>query len=144
MRILLFCLAACACGQTACPEAAKQALLAADRRFDQETATRGLDGWMSHFAPDAAILARGKGEVKGLAALRQHYAPMFAQAGFKLRWTPDHADCGASADLGYTYGHATRESTGKDGKPVTATSNYVTVWRKQPDGVWRVIFDLGN
>jgi ketosteroid isomerase-like protein len=30
---------------------------------------------------------------------------------------------------------------GKNGKPVTSTSQYVLLWKKQPDGSWKILAD---
>lgn len=35
-------------------------------------------------------------------------------------------------------------STGKDGKPVVAYGKYNTIWKKQRDGTWKVVLDMGN
>jgi ketosteroid isomerase-like protein len=32
----------------------------------------------------------------------------------------------------------------KDGQPTTETGKYVTVWKKQKDGSWKVALDMGN
>jgi hypothetical protein len=42
-------------------------------------------------------------------------------------------------------GRAFHDFTGKDkeGKATTSHSRYVTIWRKQPDGSWKFIFDGG-
>jgi ketosteroid isomerase-like protein len=118
-------------------------LLEADRAFDRETAARGLDGWMAWFAADAQANLH-TGVVKGQAALREHYAKMFARPGFSIRWQPLYAEASADATLGYTFGEAKISYTGEDGKPVERGGRYVTVWRRQPGGAWKAVFDLGN
>jgi ketosteroid isomerase-like protein len=50
----------------------------------------------------------------------------------------------ASGDLGYTYGNYVFVTTNKEGKPVTNYGKYASIWRKQKDGQWKVVVDMGN
>jgi ketosteroid isomerase-like protein len=61
-----------------------------------------------------------------------------------LTWTPVHADMAASGDLGYTYGTYEFRSIGKAGKPSIEYGKYVSIWKKQKDGSWKVVMDMGN
>jgi hypothetical protein len=67
----------------------------ADRAFDRATAVKGLDGWMSFFAPGARLNSR-TGIPEGAANLRAHYAKMFAQPEVSIRWTPLFAEASGS------------------------------------------------
>ena len=127
----------------ASPEAV-ESLKQADLAFCQATKARGLDGWMSYFAPDATGFPAGKPLIHGKPALREYYSGMFARPGFQIDWRPVQADVAASADLGYTIGTAEFQWRDKDGKLVESTGKYLTVWKKQPDGKWLVVADLGN
>jgi ketosteroid isomerase-like protein len=61
-----------------------------------------------------------------------------------LQWQPVKIDVAASGDLGYTVG--TWQLTGKNhkGEPVSMKGKYMTVWKKQADGAWKVVADMGN
>lgn len=118
-------------------------LLEADRAFDLATAQRGLDGWMSFFAADAVANTPG-GPVRGREALRSHYAGMFARKGFSIRWRPFHAEASKDGSMGYTLGTAVIEWTDDAGKAVKRDGRYLTVWRREADGQWRVVSDMGN
>jgi ketosteroid isomerase-like protein len=57
----------------------------------------------------------------------------------RLDWAPIAS--GKSGDLGFTVGKAT--FTGA--KPEDGwRSTYVTIWHRQPDGGWKVLFDTGR
>ena len=120
-----------------------QELLKMEAAFDQATAERGLDGFMSFFAEDGAILVPNLGPVKGKAAIRKIHERGFARPGFSLRWKPEFADISASGDLGYTYGPYTAKVTDADGKTVVSTGRYCTIWKRQKDGSWKVALDMG-
>lgn len=59
-----------------------------------------------------------------------------------LEWAPAFVDVAASGDLGYDLGPWAYWNHRTDPKPV-AWGTFVTLWKKQPDGVWRVALDLG-
>ena len=130
-------------GRAADEATGAEALLAADRAFGRASAERGLDGWMSCFAEDAAIFPPGRPIVSGLAAVRAYYTESgFTPAG--LSWEPLSAELAASGDLGYSYGTWTFEGPGPDGQTRRSIGKYLTVWRKQADGSWKVVADIGN
>jgi ketosteroid isomerase-like protein len=121
----------------------EESLLAADRAFDSATAARGLDGWMSFFAQDAQANTH-RGLLKGKASLREYYAGMFAQKEFSIRWKPTFAEASKDGTLGYTFGEAVTSFRDEKGEIRKRPGRYVTVWRRQPDGSWNVVTDLGN
>ncbi len=121
----------------------RQALLDADKAFDQATAECGLDGWMSSIADHARINARD-GVLEGKAAHRKDYSGMFAQKNFSIRWKPLYAEASQDETLGYTLGGAEISSDDATGVRKTAMGRHLTVWRKGPYGSWKAVTDLGN
>jgi ketosteroid isomerase-like protein len=117
-------------------------LMETDRKFDEATSLNGLDAWLSYFAEDGMMLPAGSGMVVGREAMRKFLAPRFEAPGFALRWAP--IDAYASGDLGYTYGVSKISRTDEGGKLVASYGKYVTIWKKQRNGAWRVALDIGN
>jgi ketosteroid isomerase-like protein len=126
------------------PKATKETLMRRDDEFCAATKERRLEGWMSFFADDATGFPPGRDLVTGKAGLRQMYSKMFDDPEFTITWKPVKADIAASGDIGYTIGVSEINSKDKDGKRVTRKGKYLTVWKKQPDGSWKVAADLGN
>jgi hypothetical protein len=60
-------------------------------------------------------------------------------AGFQLLWEPRLGDIASSGDLGYLTGPAEYVNPGKP----SAYTCYFSVWKRQPDGEYRVILDVG-
>ena len=118
-------------------------LMEADRAFNLATAESGADGWASFFAEDGAVVRSGAGEVRGRAAIHASMVPYFA-TGARLSWDPLRAEVSADGTLGYTIGEYESESLGSDGESVIGRGLYVSVWRREGDGSWRVVMDLGN
>jgi ketosteroid isomerase-like protein len=115
----------------------------ADADFDAAVAAKGIEAWVATFAEDGLMFRAGE-PVHGRPAIRELMAPAFATPGFSLRWQPVAADIAASGDLGYTYGTYQNSSPGADGKPEVRTGMYVTIWKKQADGSWKAVVDLGS
>ena len=125
------------------PSVLEAQLMAADRAFNVATAESGADGWASFFAEDGAVVRSGVGEIRGRADIRASMVPFFA-AGARLSWDPLRAEASGDGTLGYTIGEYRSESIGPDGETVIGRGLYVSVWRREGDGSWRVVMDLGN
>jgi ketosteroid isomerase-like protein len=60
----------------------------------------------------------------------------------KLMWEPRYGDIASSGDLGYLTGPVRRIVPGRNGgQPFH--SLYASVWKRQPDGAFKVIMDMG-
>jgi len=117
-------------------------LLKLEAECQKATAEKGWDGYVTCFADDGVELPNGESAVKGKDAIRKSlgdWAP-----GMSLKWKPTGSGMAATGDLGYTYGEFTFESKDKDGHPVVRYGKYMTVWRKQKDGSWKIAADMGN
>jgi uncharacterized protein (TIGR02246 family) len=143
---LLFCAAAGGgCGGRAVgPAASPQSLLQTDRDFaaavaDAAPAERAAV-WASWFAADGRQLIPGR-VVEGREAVAALMAPVFADTAYTLHWEPDHAEIGGGGDLGWTTGRY-RSRAGGDSR--ARTGRYLTIWRRTPDGAWRVALDTGT
>jgi len=123
-------------------QALRDELLRVDRAFDQRTAEQGLEGWVSFFAEDGMMAGSG-GIAKGRRAVRELMAPFFSKPGNTLRWKPVLAAVSTSGDLGYTVGESLRTVDDQKGRLTQSRGRYVTIWRKQRDGAWKVELDTG-
>jgi ketosteroid isomerase-like protein len=145
MRSAVRSIAACAVVLGACNRSrdiapSRAALMEADRAFNSATTARRMDGWIEYFAEEGAMI-RSAGTVTGRAAIRDVMAKTFADTSFTLTWEPDQAD--ASGDLAYTNGHFTARFRDAKGQAQVRTGRYLTVWKRQPDGSWKVVRDIG-
>jgi ketosteroid isomerase-like protein len=121
---------------------AEQFLYQLDEKFAAETAKGGGAAFASWFAPDAVTLANGKAPVVGHDAIAAQAT--WTPQTYQLTWTPEGARLGPSGDMGFTWGHYQGVSKDAEGNPVTTTGRYITVWKKQPDGQWKVALDASN
>jgi ketosteroid isomerase-like protein len=135
-------LALSACRRGPDPAVARAAIRDADVAFAKATSERGVDGWVSYFADSGVMMGPGHAWV-GRAAIREVMAPELGDTARSLVWRPTSAEVSESGDLGYTIGRWERTARLKDGTHV-ARGSYVTIWRKQGDGTWKVVLDIGN
>jgi ketosteroid isomerase-like protein len=114
-------------------------LRAADRAFCAETRARGVDGWLAWFADDAIVFPPNGALAVGRDEVDAHYRgqPGFPAPGFT--WEPERAGITTAGDLGWTVGRAGNDATGTP----KWSGEYLTVWRKDADGAWRVVTDCG-
>jgi ketosteroid isomerase-like protein len=141
--VLLSLLLAAGCAAPT-PPASPDALLAADRAFDSTVAARRLDGWVEFFA-DSGRQTDGHGAfVIGHAAIRAHMSGFLGDTTIQLRWQPDHARVSDDGTLGYTMGLARITRRKGDSSVTVGRTRYLTVWRRQPDGRWKVDADIGT
>ncbi len=119
-------------------------LMDADEQFCNATRERRLEGWMSYFAPDAAIFPIGRPTIDGKEGIRAFYEKVFGDPSFTLEWRPVKADIAASGELGYTYGTSDMKRKDASGKEIASKGKYTTIWKKQPDGSWKVALDIGT
>ena len=133
-----------ACAVASDPTAEKAALLHADRAFDSATAAGGLEGWVS-FVGDSGRQTDARGDfVTGPAAIRELMRGLLNDTTRSLRWAPDLADVSGDGTLGYTWGRWTMAVRDSMGSHEAGRGRYLTVWRKQLDGKWKLEADIGT
>ena len=121
--------------------AASATLLAADRAFAAKSAasTPG-EAFYAFLAEDGIQLPPVADPVIGRDAIGR---AMSEGPPTVLRWQPQFAEVSRSEDLGWTWGDWQALEPGANGKQL-AYGRYVNVWKKQPDGSWKVRLDMGN
>lgn len=126
------------------PAAGQAALMAADVAFDSAVATSRTDAWVSFFADSGRQTDRHGDFVIGHDAIRAHMSGFLGDTTYQLRWKPDHARISGDGTLGYTMGRSETWKRQGDSSVVVGRSRYLTVWRKQADGSWKVDADIGT
>jgi len=122
----------------------REALLQVERDFDRATAEYGAEGWASFFAEEGMMFPAGRDIVAGKDAILDLMGTAFSDPQYSLRWEPDGVQVAASGDLGYTFGHYVFTGTDQEGHLIGGTGKYVSIWKKQGDGTWKVVVDIGT
>jgi ketosteroid isomerase-like protein len=111
-------------------------LVEAERAFAAASVAKGTRAAFLEYLAEDSILFR-PGPVAGKKWIAEHPAPPTL-----LTWEPAFADVAESSDLGYTTGPWEIRPSNPTGKP-TAHGHFVSVWKRQTDGAWKVVVDLG-
>lgn len=124
---------------------AKDDMLATDRAFSAMSAAKGQQAaFLAYMADDVQLYTGPKPPLLGKAAVAAFYAKNPSGPGEKLIWSPSGAEASPDGILGYTRGTWRYSATAKNGKPVTATGYYVTAWKRQADGTYKFVLDIGG
>ena len=118
---------------------ALQAMADTEREFARTATTKGIrDSFLDFFAEDAIAFAPEPTSSRA-RLLKQPSRPFSVH---ELLWEPRFGDVAASGEIGWLTGPSTFiDHESSDQKP--HYGNYLSVWRKQPDGRWRVFIDIG-
>jgi ketosteroid isomerase-like protein len=127
-----------ACATTTPSEPNADVLLQRDRDFAKASAARGHLAWQEFLASNAAKPANGGVMLIGPQEIGDNMLAAFA-SGFTLSWEPTRAEISRGGKLGYTWGRYRAVVNGK-----AREGTYMTVWEKQQDGTWKVLFDTGD
>ena len=114
------------------PARARRPLLPGRRR-------RGGKAFATWFAEDAVTLNNGRPAVQGRGNIAAQAT--WDPKDYQLTWVAEGAQMGPSNDMGFTWGTYEGRSKDKNGEAVITTGRYITVWRKQTDGSWKVAMD---
>jgi len=114
-----------------------------EAEFMKAAAEKGSAGYMSYYADDAVEVPNNAPIIQGKTNIAKDMS-FLDDKNNHLTWTPVGADISSSGDLGYTYGTYEFDSKDKDGKPVVEHGKYTSIWKKQRDGSWKVVLDMGN
>lgn len=119
------------------------ALLAADRAFSAMSVGEGPKAaWGAFLTDDAMILGQGTQPKRGLDNILTGFDSWSPDAS--ISWQPQNGEVAASGELGWTWGRYILVAPGKDGTQATSHGKYLNIWKKQPDGTWKVTIDMGN
>lgn len=120
----------------------KVILFELEARFAKDVAARGGAAFADWFAGDGVALGNGVAPLIGRVAIAK--SATWSPKDYQLTWTPTDAMMGPSGDMGYTWGHYEGRSKDANGNAVSTSGRYITMWRKDPDGNWKVVLDAGS
>jgi len=120
------------------PEALTQ-MVEAERAFAARALVIGWkDAFLEYFSPNAVGFADGQ---PGSAREQIAKSPD-PPKDLQLIWEPRYGDVAASGELGYLTGPVRNVRASREGgKP--RFSNYASVWKRQKDGSFKVVMDVG-
>jgi uncharacterized protein (TIGR02246 family) len=119
-------------------------IMRADADFARAVADGDTARFLSFIAEITTFNGGSKNELHGRDAVGKSWAKFLAPDGPRLTWRPTAAHVLGPGDVGYSTGRSTLRVKKPDGTIAESRGEYVTVWQKQADGKWQVVFDTGS
>ena len=126
-------------------DAERDAIMNADRAWAESYAASEspADVFAGRFVDNGYLLPPDAPLAQGKDAIHAAITGLEAMPGFSVSWGPEVAEVGSGGDLGFTRGTYHIEVDGPEG-PLAIDGKYLTIWKKQPDGAWKVVADMFN
>jgi ketosteroid isomerase-like protein len=127
----------------------KEEMMAADRAFSELSLKSGAHAAFLAFMVDDVRLFDGEHPpILGKAAAAAYYADVEkknpqGEKSSTLQWTPLEAEASPDGMLGFTRGTWVFTAKKKDGEQ-KVTGYYVTEWKRQSDGGYKFVLDIGG
>jgi ketosteroid isomerase-like protein len=104
--------------------------------FAKTMADRDLEAFLSFVSPEA-VFFNGNEPLRGREAIARAWAPFFDGPVAPFSWHPDLTEVLESGGLALSSGPVLDPSGEEVGR-------FNSIWRKDADGQWRVVFDKGS
>jgi uncharacterized protein (TIGR02246 family) len=128
-------------GQSAA--AATDAIKADETKWNAQFKSKDYDGLIARYADDAYFVAPGEKPASGSTEIRKLYSTALSDQNFAVTFASDKVD--SSGDLAYSRGHYSEKYTDpKSGQVMSGEGTYLTVYKKQGDGTWKVVEDVSS
>ena len=110
----------------------------AERAFADSMARRDFTAFSAHVSPEAIFFGGPDGNTatKGREAVLAAWKPFFDGPTAPFSWTPDLVEVVSSGTLAITSGPVLDAKGQRAGR-------FNSIWRRESDGRWRVVFDRG-
>lgn len=136
-QVALPALALCAPLAVSAQAAATRATVEArELAFAKTMAERDFEAFLTFVSPEA-VFFDGDGALRGRDAIGAAWEAYFEGDEAPFSWAPDTVEVLESGALALTSGPV-RVPTGE------VVGRFNSIWRRDPDGVWRIVFDRGS
>ena len=125
-------------------EAQRAALRKADETWSKIAGTKDVDAFLTMVDENGSMLSPNAPILAGKEAVGQSATAVMSNPGFSLSWKSSTVEVSKAGDLGYTIGTYELKLQDPQGNPITDRGKYMTVWKKQRDGTWKVVADMFN
>jgi ketosteroid isomerase-like protein len=135
---IIFLLCICCSSVFAQPDSSSAIQLAQkEREFSQSASTRGFIGAFLNYFDDSCIAFYPQPENA------KHALTGEPESHASLVWSPTFVEVSASGDFGFTTGPSEYRADGVADTTVYY-GHFVSVWKKNRDGQWKVVLDVGS
>jgi ketosteroid isomerase-like protein len=105
-----------------------------ERAFAKTMADRDHAAFTSFLAEDTIFV--GRETLRGRDAVARAWKRFYDGGPAPFSWEPERVEVNDAGTLGVSFGPV----RGPDGRP---SGQYNSIWRREPDGKWKIVFDHG-
>ena len=117
------------------PATLTRRVFAAESSFAASMARRDLKAFAAFVSPEAVFFS-DTGALRGKEAVVEAWRKFFVDRNAPFSWRPETVEVLASGILALTSGPV-HDPAGK------LIGSFTSIWRREADGSWRIIFDKG-
>ena len=92
---------------------------------------------------EGAVFVSGQDVSRGKATVIEAWKGYFGPGRPYFEWHPEVVELSADGNLGLSRGPWVIRTKDKEGKEVEIRGLYNSIWQRQADGSWRILFDAG-
>jgi ketosteroid isomerase-like protein len=111
--------------------------------FARSVAEHDAPAFAGFIAEGAVFGAKRPQPRRGRDAVVAAWAGLVAGKELRLSWYPTMVAIGGEADIAYSSGPALYEDLAPDTKQRFLIGGFQSIWHRDGDGAWRVLFDDG-
>ena len=138
-------LALCSCSANQHDDrSAADELRSLDAKLGQAIDAKNTAAVAAFYADDAILMPTAEPVVRGKAAITDEWKHILAIPAFQNQSKLEGIEVARAGDFAYTYGSYRSRLMGEDGKLVMEPGKWLTIWKKQSDGGWRIAVDAYN
>ena len=110
--------------------------------WSKDSALKDPAKWASNYTDDATFMMPNEPILHGASNVKSAMGAVMQDKNFAFSFQTEKVE--VSGDLAYTQGAYSMTMTDQKGNPAPDKGKYLTVWKKQADGSWKVIEDMFN
>ena len=112
--------------------------------FAQSVADHDATAFAAHVHAGAAFGAGRPTPIRGREAITRRWRGLIEGTSVAVAWYPTRVTIGGAGDVAWSSGPALFEDLSADAKTRYALGAFHSVWHRDADGTWRVLFDDGT
>jgi len=112
--------------------------------YNKAVAAKDVEWIVSHYSDDASVLPSNQPIVTGKEPIRAYWTKSLAAPGLSATVQLVKVEVARTGDLAYTHGTYSWSAEGPKGQPLNDKGKYLLVYRKGPDGKWKVVTGSSN
>jgi len=115
---------------------------AAELAFAKTVADDDIEKFGTFIDPEAVFIS-GMKETRGVVAVLESWKGSFGPGAPYFEWHPEVVELSPDATFALSRGPWTIRTTDKRGRVKESRGVFNSIWRRQADGSWKVLYDAG-